>query len=379
MESGSFSAAQGDKDAVIPVKKSFHIPSLDGWRCVAVALVVFAHAGYPFFCGFLGVTFFFVISGFLITTLLRRELEKKGKIDFKGFYTRRVFRILPPMYALLIVSVICVATGVFPGKFELPNMLSQFLHMTNYGQIAGFRNLPGTIPMWSLAVEEHFYLFWPSVFLFLMSLNKPKLAWRIILGACVGVLVWRWAIPYTGIPGNSEIHRYVSTDTRIDGMLWGCALAMFANPYFERERAEKIGKPWLAAVGLVVILISIVLSLKFRETKNTFNITLQILGFVPLLMASMLHPEKFVFRILNVKFTTWAGSISYGIYLYHMIVVSALERYVPSLPTPLLLVSTVALTLGVATLSMKFMEAPLVKFGRSIKYGKKEIQPSPTQ
>ncbi len=138
-----------------------NIPSLDGMRAVSVLMVFFAHAGLDHFIpGGFGVTIFFFLSGFLITTLLRAEFEKNHVISVKHFWLRRVLRIMPPFYLVLIATVISSA----PGTLDLFAVLAQFFNFTNYWVIVHGSNAGqpiGTGIFWSLAVEEHFYLIFP--------------------------------------------------------------------------------------------------------------------------------------------------------------------------------------------------------------------------
>ena len=121
------------------IKAPFYIPSLDGIRVVAFSIVFLAHAGLGQWipAGF-GVTIFFFLSGYLITTLIRREYEKFGNLDFKLFYTRRILRIWPSFYLTLIIATGLASIGLLPGSLELPAVLIQFFHIANYGVMNGW-------------------------------------------------------------------------------------------------------------------------------------------------------------------------------------------------------------------------------------------------
>ncbi|HEV7815286.1 MAG TPA: acyltransferase, partial [Janthinobacterium sp.] len=168
-------------------QKEFYLPSLDGIRAFAVMVVFVSHAGWGHIVpGGFGVTVFFFLSGYLITTLLRTEYEKLGSISFKSFYLRRVYRILPPVYLVLFLIYLLVQIGILTGNVSLVGLMAQVCQVTNYyllyAQEAGV--VPYTGTFWSLAVEEHFYLIFPIFFLFCVSRwPYPKVA-RIFLAIC---------------------------------------------------------------------------------------------------------------------------------------------------------------------------------------------------
>ena len=139
-------------------KGAFHIPSLDGLRAVSFGIVFVAHAGLEHFVpGGFGVTVFFFLSGFLITTLMRTEFEKSGTLSLKAFYLRRVLRILPPFYFVLSVATALTGLAILGGTLDRQAVAAQFLHYANYWIVAhGYSGQAlGTGVYWSLAVEEH--------------------------------------------------------------------------------------------------------------------------------------------------------------------------------------------------------------------------------
>src|SRR6187551_2585778 len=174
------------------------IPSLDGLRAASFFLVFLGHAAMPFLpiaipAGF-GVTVFFFLSGYLITTLLRLEVEQHGRINFKHFYLRRLLRIWPPFYLVLAVACALALSGVLGGEFELPSVAAQALHYCNYWLIEHTAKgmPPGTVVYWSLAVEEHFYLAFPAFYALLVRARLSGSQQRtVFLALCAGVLVWR--------------------------------------------------------------------------------------------------------------------------------------------------------------------------------------------
>ena len=335
-----------------PAKGGFQIPSLDGVRGIAVLLVVASHAGYRFASAALGVNAFFFLSGFLITTLLRREHAKSNAISFRKFYIRRTLRIFPPMYLTLVAVLVLVATGVVVSDANPGAIVAQFFHLTNYTLVTHHRVLPGTEMMWSLSVEEHFYLCFPLLFTFLVRLS-PRQSLSIVISVCLIVFAWRsFAIITHLIPSNWA---YQASDTRIDSILWGCAMALFLNPYFDAERARKLDRPWLGAVAVV----GLVATQAFRADwySHTFRYTLQCLCFFPLFVMAIRRPTQFPFTLLNRQPLVWIGTISYSLYLYHHVVVRVLEEQTTLKRSALMLV-TLALSLPLCWLSYRLIEQP---------------------
>src|SRR5262245_34585181 len=169
--------------------RGLEIQSLDGIRAYSFLLVFFAHAGLDnYIPGGFGVTVFFFLSGYLITTLLRLEWEQHGSISFRDFYLRRALRILPPFYIVLSAAALLAVVGIV-GVVNAPlratPILAQALHVSNYWIIANTTNdLPvGTGVYWSLAVEEHFYLVFPAFFVILHRAFSSARARGLVLVA----------------------------------------------------------------------------------------------------------------------------------------------------------------------------------------------------
>ena len=171
------------------MKERFYIPSLDGIRGLAVLLVFVAHCNLAHVVpGGFGVTVFFFLSGYLITSLLRDEYERTSRIALGRFWVRRALRILPPMYIVLGLSIAAGAAGLVSADIRLQAVVAQMLHLTNYYSIhlGEVHFPPGTGIFWSLAVEEHFYLLYPPLLVLLWkpTQNAPT---RTRITGCSGV------------------------------------------------------------------------------------------------------------------------------------------------------------------------------------------------
>src|SRR5215468_3120666 len=150
------------------------IPSLNGLRAISISIVLVAHAGYgSVIPGGLGVTIFFFLSGYLITTLLMDERERSGRIHIGKFYLRRAFRLFPPLLVTLAIAYSLVILGLLDGGISWAGVLSQLLYFANYYSLffdPGNTTAAGTGILWSLAVEEHFYMIYPAVLVGLLAL-----------------------------------------------------------------------------------------------------------------------------------------------------------------------------------------------------------------
>ena len=312
-------------------KAPFYIPSLDGIRVVAFAIVFLAHAGLgQWIPASFGVTIFFFLSGYLITTLIRREYEKFGNLDFKLFYTRRILRIWPSFYLTLIVATGLTLMGFLSGSLELPAVLIQFFHVANYGLMNGWTAMaPGTDVYWSLAVEEHFYLVFPWFYLFLIRCKlTSKQQAGVMWALCALILMWRCILVFgLNAPGTRVFY---GTDTRIDSILFGCILAVHGNPMLDRSSNPSVGttdhssistlsKQLLLPIGFGLLTISFVV--RNAEFRETLRYTIQGLALIPIFIVAIREPKFILFRWLNIGWIRFLGLMSYSLYLVHHMVI----------------------------------------------------------
>lgn len=312
-----------------PAHGTFHIPSLDGLRAISWGIVFVGHAWEgSHFPGGLGVTIFFFLSGYLITTLMRMELEKSGTISFKEFYLRRAFRILPPFYLTLGVAFLLAKFGGFlqpPQDLGL-SVVAQGMHVANYWMLTHPGHfMDGTGVYWSLAIEEHFYLVFPALYLFLMKSPslRPRLP-SILVGICMTVLAWR--LFCTVVMHRSDESVYVATDTRIDAILWGCVLAVHRNPMLDPDPVGKtpVWRFVLLPIGIVTILACLVLGNEHHGNvffRQTIRYTLIELGLYPIFAVAISRPDFFIMRPLQWAPLRFVGTLSYSLYLVHHLVI----------------------------------------------------------
>lgn len=330
-------------------RRAMHIPSLDGIRALSFGLVFLGHAGMnnviP--AGF-GVTVFFFLSGYLITTLLRLEWANTQHVSLQKFYLRRALRILPPFYLVFLLAYAAYQLGVAPPPTEPASLLSVVLHYSNYYMVVhdhhGF--LLGTGVYWSLAVEEHFYLVFPWLFLWLARNHvSAKNQALTLLGICAAVWAWRCVV-VTGV-GGGDLRTHVATDTRVDSLLFGCVLAVYENPALDRSQlSEKVWKRVLLPLGVFGLLVGFgVRSAWFRETVRY---SLQGLSLIPLFVCAVRYPSWGPLRALNWRPIAFVGELSYSLYLIHLLVLGLLDLHFGQTHSKLLLA---ALGLGISLLS----------------------------
>ncbi len=344
------------------------IPSLDGMRALFFVAVFLSHV--TVFPGSFGVTGFFFLSGYLITTLLAREMRAHGSISIRDFYLRRAFRILPPMYLVLVIAVIVhLATSSAP--IEGPALTAQALHLVNYYKIVvGPEGVPnGTGVYWSLAVEEHFYLLYPALFVLLWrSCRTPAYRVVVLQAICAAVLVWRlWLVG----EGAIQARTYLATDTRVDSLLFGCALALFRNPC---EAGHGYDQRWWCHVLLPIGLATIVFTFFFQRGageqpyqpggafREGFRYTLQGLALYPVFICAIAWPRWGPMRLLNTRWLAYLGTLSYAMYLLHHVVIEAVETRLGH--GPMCAVVALGFVVGMAMAIERWIERPLARYRR---------------
>lgn len=341
------------------------IPSLDGIRAIAVALVFFAHSGLEAVTpGGLGVTIFFVLSGYLISTLMRIEYARTGAIDYRGFYLRRLLRLMPPLLIVVILVGLLSNLALIDGKFTLGGLLSALFYAGNYYVIAqDYHGIPAGIGVvWSLAVEEHFYLFYPPLAALLLRVGRVGLSAGVLLLLCVAVLAWRyWLVMH----GGSTNYIGMATDTRIDAILIGCIMALWRNPWLDR-RATRSGRyDGLMAAACILVLLG---TLVYRDEffRLTLRYSLQSVAIAGLIYLAVVRAHQAPFRWLNAAPLVYLGTISYTVYLSHHVILLMIAKHWPQWSWIELVLATAILTLAVAEPMRRWIELPSARLRKRL-------------
>ena len=345
----------------------FYIPSLDGIRTIAFLIVFLSHAGASYiFPGAFGVTVFFFLSGYLITTLLRREYEQNQVINLKHFYLRRLLRIWPGFYLVLFLAYILTLIGVLEGEIQLPAFLSQALHYYNYYLtfVSYIGIAPGTGVYWSLAVEEHFYCLFPFLYISLLKMRvSPQRQMLIIWGICLAILIWRCVLVF-GM-GADKIRIFHLSDTRIDSILFGCALAVNGNPVLDTPYgSDKLWKYFVLPAGITLLLLSFICD--SIEFESTLRYTIQGIALHGLFTAAIRFPDWGVFQILNWNWMRFIGLLSYSLYLVHETVLHAVYLYLPQIPMALQGAMSMVISIILAYAMYRYIELPCGKLRKQL-------------
>lgn len=332
------------------------IKELDGLRGLAALTVVLFHA-YPnqFFLGWSAVDLFFVLSGYLITSIIIKNVSNQGFLT--SFYSRRILRIWPVYF--LTLAVVLILNAFSRTGYSTDGL---FQHLTFTQNIQGYwlSNPPGFVhafsPSWSIAVEEQFYLVWPLLLLYLGTRYIPVLAGLTIVAAIAGRMF--------GFPNSILL-------SRGDGLALGCLLAsIFLNPAYT-EKAKKLFLPLgVASCGYILFLV-------YRywgdpEPKAFIPFTLFFFSLVGLIVCYSGHP---LLKVLRLKPLAYLGLISYSMYLFHL----PIFTYAPPLLARVGLPSTLftwALIFGLPMLSYHLLESPILNFKERISYRKQKPQPA---
>ncbi len=350
-----------------------YMPGLDGLRAFAVVAVLGYHLGVPFLTGgLLGVGMFFTLSGFLITFILLRTWDQRGDLHLRVFWLRRARRLLPAVILLLVVVLVAtalVAPTDFPARAR--ESVAAMFYVSNWTTIAADTsyfdafNGPGTLDhLWSLAVEEQFYLVWPLLLLAMLTGLKGRVR-RVALVTLGIALASFLLMMVVADPGFDNTRAYEGTDTRAGGLLLGAALAMVWRP--DRLQAVIAPRARLIVDGLGVAALA-VLSWQV-VTTDPFSLSLYRGGLfvlsvaTALLVAVVVHPASRVARVMGAKPLVWIGERSYGIYLWHLPVIVFTPDTVLA-DAPLLRgAMQVVLGVGLAAVSWTVVEDPIRKHG----------------
>ncbi len=359
-----------------------YMPGLDGLRAVAVLAVMAYHANLPLSDGgFLGVEVFFVLSGYLITSLLLLDWLDDGRLNYGNFWLRRARRLLPALWLLLllvpVLARLVAPDALYRLREDVPAALA---YVTNWVYILRkisyfeqFGRPPLLRHLWSLAVEEQFYLTWPLIFTGLMLMGgdfrRPKRLLRRFVVAAIALALasaaWR---AYLYVPYTDPSRPYYGTDTRAAAILFGAAFAALWQPHVlrgnaalrarSRRWAELLG--WGGLAGLLVIFARV----------NDYTPFLYYGGFLLVdaatlaVIAAVAHPDTTLGRLLGHPLPRWVGMRSYGIYIWHWPIFAVLRPGVDWPVSPWVAVPIqFGLTFAIAEASYRWLEHPIRKGG----------------
>ena len=350
-----------------------YLPGLDGVRALAVLGVLLYHGDLTWMQGgFLGVDVFFVLSGFLITTLITEEFERSGRINFGKFYLGRARRLLPALLLMLFVVGLVAAIFYRESAFAYrQDALASLLYVTNWWYIVADQSYFEAIGrpaflqhLWSLAVEEQFYLIWPAIAFVLLKWRGRRAVFYVAIGAALLSTAWMIALSVrNGYPLEADPSRaYFGSDTHVMGLLLGAALAMVWRPGRLSRHLTAGAKAIITALGVSALLGVVWFYLQVGEySPFLYHGGFFVLSaIVCVLIAAASHPGVPFGPILGAQPMRYIGQRSYGLYLWHW-PIFVITR--PGLDVPVTgawnFALRMALTFLVAELSYRFVEIPI--------------------
>ncbi|MCB1249063.1 MAG: acyltransferase family protein [Acidimicrobiales bacterium] len=369
-----FDEAGDASDAASRGRRLPHFPALDGLRGVAVAAVVLYHGGFTLFGhkvaegGFLGVDAFFVLSGYLITGLLLAEWREHGRLALGSFWAHRARRLLPALFGCLLLVSVYAVWALPPDALQSlrGEMLASEFYVANWWFIfrdVGYFNQFLVSPvrhLWSLAIEEQFYLIWPLVVLFVLRRwdRARAVMWTALIMALAS-MAWMTTLYLNGA-GLDRV--YYGTDTRLQSLGVGALLAAAA-----REGLVVRGRQSQVLLNVLAVVSSVVLALAWSQTPGTsewlytggFCALAVLVSIVILAVTQDRAAPNPVAAVLSWRPLCWLGLISYGVYLYHWPIMVWLDPARTGLSGNTLLAVQIAVTLVVATASYYLIEMPI--------------------
>lgn len=347
----------------VPMNGAQRFAHIDAMRAYAVIVVVLAHAGAGAVVpGGSGVTIFFTISGFIITFLLLKERDKTGGFSVTGFYRRRAFKIAPPFFVAIVVpSLVFAALG---GRLDWGAFAAQVLFVFNWLKIGAVPDvLPGSGVVWSLSIEEQFYILFALIWLILV--RKRHWAGLTIALAVTAIVISTSLRLYFAEIGASGQRIYYGSDTRLDGIAWGMLLAVGYFAWLKagepRNRLSRTLSSDLILIGAVLLYVA---SLLIRDEwfRDTFRFTIQSLAAATVIAYGLL-PGSGRIRRAFYAVSLWRpvaiiGLSSYSIYLVHLILDSALRDILAPLPFALSFITLIGVGVGVGIAMYFAIEVP---------------------
>jgi peptidoglycan/LPS O-acetylase OafA/YrhL len=355
---------------------SKYISYLDGFRGYAILLVILSHFHLAQMdVAYAGVTLFFYVSGLLITKLMVIEHDRHSTIHLKDFYLRRVFRLYPALLFMLVISIAVLILHNY--RIIWSDILAGLFYFTNYylvyfdPHLTDGNYLLVSKILWSLSVEEHFYLFFPLLFIAFYS-SKHKRLLYLITALLVVFLIIRIIVSLSAPDGATAFQvTYYTTHCRADSILYGCLSALLLYKYEWKWYIKLLTSH--IAVGLSVL--ALVFSLAYNDMffQNTIKYSVQGIALAILIPSfSLLYTKGLVRRIVDNPVMVYIGKLSYSLYLFHWVALKIGNLYFSS-KDPKWYAVVVTLTIVLSLVSYYFIEKPFValrrKYGSNVKAG----------
>ncbi len=343
-------------------------PALDGLRAFAVTAVILYHLGYRWLGGgFLGVDAFFVLSGFLITTLLLTERAAAGRVSLSAFWARRARRLLPALFLLLVVVVLYAGTTM--SALQLDDLrgdaLASLFYVANWHFIATNQSYfalftqPSPLQhLWSLAIEEQFYLLWPLIVVGVLLLARgSRRALTIVTVAGIVISQICMAVLYSD---SNPSRAYYGTEARAHTLLVGCLLALILSGRLESGVTGRLRRA-LAATGVLAFAVCLVMFSKTTAGPRLFyGVDLAFAILVAIVIAAAVQPAGVLRSFLGLGPFRYVGRISYGLYLWHWPVIVFVTAESTGLAGRALIALRLTITVACTLASYYLVERPVL-------------------
>jgi len=346
------------------------VPGLDGVRCFAVLTVLLFHLGVPHAGGgWLGVDLFFVLSGYLITTILLTEHHRRGQIRLRAFYAKRALRLYPALLALLVVGApfyrILGDRGTWHGYLRTAGQAALYIEDFVYGITGDPHGYLGHT--WSLAVEEQFYLLWPLLMILALRAALPVLALAVAGTVASFAMLVAFSPQHADNPWFVPASYYLP-HTRAGSLMIGCALAAWLVDREVRPvRGIARGVGWLGAIGYVSV---VLLADHFtRNTSTAWTLIAADVAAAMLVYGLVTAPDASLSRGLAWRPFAWLGERSYAFYLYAFVVEAILQSHAPHMARPQQVLVTFVATTSLAALSFHLVELPFLRLKQRLGAG----------
>ncbi len=357
--SGFAGGAEADKDLIASGRGRPYFDTFDGVRAFAVAAVVAFHTGlHPFKNGFLGVDVFFVLSGFLITSLLLDELRRSRALNKKAFFERRALRILP---AMVVVCVACVGLAYVADHHFTAVLAGAVFTLLGVANIWHYSGHPTYLldQTWTLSIEEQFYFLWP--FLLLVAWRARRTGRLVILAGSLALWALLVLVPLHGAAAHVRF-----TYVRANGLALGCLLALFLPQVRRLPKAVLTVGCWAAAAFLVL---SVVVPAVPNQIFSSWRISMGSVAALVLLAGLVLARPAVLVAGLTAGVVRWLGLRSYAVYLWHFPLLSIFDTHARHIPHAVRTVSALVATLVLAELSWRLIESPALRRKRRFEPG----------
>lgn len=344
--------------------EKLYLPTLDGWRATAIVFVLLSHSHemsdvtsffHKYHIDQLGVSIFFSLSGFLICSRLVNEFLLRGHVSLKNFYIRRVFRIFPA--AIVYLFFLGVLDLLFFNIIGYQEILSSVFFVRNYifrGEGIGYY----TNHFWTLAVEEHFYVLFPVIFV-LLGVRKCLVIFPFL--CLISVLMRNYGQSVSDmvgmrLPGGVFFWHWTKSHVRMDSLLWGCWWALFLSN--NSKNIRRYCNSWFFIISFMAVIVGC----NMERPESVFSI------FLPVIIVSTVFNQKWILSgILESRIFVWLGRISYSLYLWQQLFFVMTSQYLiqsfePFQQFPLNIFSV----FGISVVSFYFIEKPLIRFGRKV-------------